>query len=256
MGLGIILRELWRLRAGVAASVVLAAVVAVWSVERVSLVPPGLHPRALRLASASTRVLVDTPRSAAVDLRQSSSELQKLTDRAVLLSNIVANGPARDAIARRARIDPARLQIAGPLTPSQPRARVGPRGAGSPRDILQSGEQYRLSIQANPVVPVLDIYAQAPTTAAAVTLADAAVEGLGVYLARVAQEQRTPISAQVRLVQVGRAEGGVINGGVRAQAVALAFLLTFVLACASVVFVSRVRRGWRLAAGLEQASAG
>jgi hypothetical protein len=253
MGLGILLRELWRLRAGVAASVVLAAVVATWTVASVSLVPPGLHPRALRLASASTHALVDTPRSAAVDLRQTSGDLQNLTDRAVLLGNIVANGPAREEIARRARIDPDRLQIAGPLTPAQPRPRVGPRGPGSPTDILESGAQYRLSVQANPIVPVLDIYAQAPTTAAAVTLADAAVKGLGVYLARVARAQRTPIAAQVRLEQVGRSEGGVTNGGVRVQAVALAFLLTLALSCASLVFLARVGRGWRLAASLEQA---
>ena len=45
-------------------------------------------------------------------------------------------------------------------------------------DILKRPNEYRLSIQANPTVPVLDIYAEAPDDAAAKKLASGAVSGL------------------------------------------------------------------------------
>jgi len=47
MGIGIRLRKLWRLKAGVVVSLALALLAGLWSVERISLFPPGLTPRSL-----------------------------------------------------------------------------------------------------------------------------------------------------------------------------------------------------------------
>ena len=57
-------------------------IVAVWSVAKISLLPPRLTPRALEMATATTHVVVDTPKSTVLDLRQNTDDLQALTERA------------------------------------------------------------------------------------------------------------------------------------------------------------------------------
>jgi hypothetical protein len=47
----------------------------------------------------------------------------------------------------------------------------------------------------------------------------------------------------------------VINGGIQWQVAFLVFGLTFALACATVIFGSRIRRGWQMTA-LEEQKAG
>ncbi len=119
-------------------------------------------------------------------------------------------------------------------------------------NIAKSTNQYRLSINVNPTVPMLDIYAQAPGAASAAVLANAAVDGLRDYLATLAAEQHTPPGDQIRLLQLGRAEGAVINHGIQWQVGVFAFALTFSVACATVIFVTRIRRGWHTASLAEQ----
>jgi hypothetical protein len=121
-------------------------------------------------------------------------------------------------------------------------------------DILKSMDQYRLTIQANPTVPVLDIYSQTPDVKSAKLLADAAVDELRIYLEGLATTEETAAKDQIRLVQLGRAEGAVINGDVRWQVALLAFVLTLTAACASLLLFARVRDGWRIAASLEQSA--
>jgi hypothetical protein len=254
MDTGIRLRKLWGLRGGVALCLTLALLAAVWSIHRISLVPPRLTPRALEMATASTHVVVDTPKSAVLDLRQSTVNLESLRNRAVLLGNVIAGSTVRAAIARRARLAPATLRIQAPLTLEQAAA---PPESGNERhtsDILRSNGQHRLNIQANLSVPMLDIYAQAPAAASAALLANAAVDELRAYLTRLAAAQGTPRGDQIRLLQLGRARGTTINEGVRWEVFALVFVLTFAFACATVLFVARVHAGWRRQAGFDRAA--
>jgi hypothetical protein len=245
---------LWQLRPWVLASALLALIVAVWSVANISLLPPRLTPRDLEMATGTTHVIVDTPRSTVLDLRQNTDDLKALTQRAVLLGNVIANGAVRAAIAHQANVPVDVLQVIPPLTPAQlvPQAGSTNNKVG---DIAKSTKQYRLSINVNPTVPMLDIYSQAPTAAGAAVLANAAVDGLRNYLAALAEEQHTPAADQTRLLQLGRAHGAVINHGIQWQVAFLVFGLTFSLACATVIFGSRIRRGWQIRA-LEEQKAG
>lgn len=247
MGFGVRLRQLWAIKVGVAVCLTLALIAAVWSLEEISLFPPKLTPRSLEMATASTHVVVDTPHSTMLDLRQDTYELEGLTKRAVLLGNVIANGHVQESIAREAGIPARLLSVEAPLTAKQPRARVEAGHGKTASDILRSTDQYRLNIQANPTAPVLDIYAQTPTAESAEALANAAVDSLRAYLADLAQAESTPETQQIRLVQLGTAHGEVINNGVRWQVALVAFVLTFGLACATLIFLSRVSRGWRLA---------
>lgn len=254
MLLGTRLRALWQQRAGIVASVLLALFAALWSVGDIRLLPPGFTSRSLEMGSASTHVLIDTPRSALLDSRQDIASLQGLSDRALLLGNIIAREPVREFIAKRAGVPLETLQITPPLTPRQPRAPVEADTKKSSSDILRSNDEYRISIEANPTVPLLDVYAQTDDRKSAATLANAAVDGLRTYLAQLAQERSTPPEEQIRLVQLGRARGEAINEGVGIQVALLTFLVVFAIAAATVVFFARIRQGWRAAVLTERSA--
>lgn len=248
MGLGRRFWTLWQLRPWAIASLLLAILASVWSVAQISLFPPGLHSRSLEMATATTNVVVDTPTSSALDLRQSSYDFDAMTQRAVLLGNVIANGQVRESIARAANVPVEAIQVTPPFTRKQPRAVVGQGTSKHASDIAKSTNQYRLSIQANPTVPLLDIYAQAPSREAAEILANSAVDSLKKYLADLAATQQVPAKDQIRLLQLGRARGTVINNGIDWQVALLAFFLTFALSSATVILVSRVIRGFRVEA--------
>jgi len=201
-------------------------------------------------------VVVDTPRSALIDARQDTYSLDALTNRAVLLGNVMASMPVRESIAERAKIPVESLQVVPPLTPKQPRVLAEAGNERHTSDILKLNDQYRLFIEANPTVPVLSVYAQTPSAESAAALANAAVDAMQDYLGELASTSRTPETEQIRLTQLGRARGVVINEGIQLQVAALAFVLTFAAACATVIFFRRVRDGWRLEALSEQTPAG
>jgi hypothetical protein len=206
------------------------------------------------MATAVTHVLVDTPTSAMIDLRQDTYSVDGLKNRAVLLGNVIASSSVQAKIARRAHVPDELLRIQAPLTSQQASAPVDSENQRHTSDIFKSNNQYRVDIKVNPTVPMIDIYAQTPTAESAAALANASVDELKAYLAALAASQRTPPKDQIRPVQLGRATGVVINKGVKWQAAILAFLLTLGISCATVIFLARVRAGWREAALAERAS--
>lgn len=241
------MRSLWQLRRGVLACAALALLASVWSVERISLFPPSLSHRALEMATATTQVVVDTPRSGLLLNLREDRYLESLTDRAVVLGNVMTIGRVRASIARRAGIPTEALQVSPPLTRKQPRGLAEVGNDRHVSDVLKLNDQYRLNVLANPTVPVLYIYAQTPTADSAEALANGAVDAMRGYLADLARSTDTPDTDRIHLVQVGRARGQVINAGIDVQAALLAFVLTFAASCATLVLVARVRDRWRTA---------
>lgn len=245
MQLGRHLRELWGHRIGLIASLILALCATLWSVGKVSVFPPSVKPRVLSVSAANTRALVDAPHSAVLDLKTTTQSMVGMTNRGVLIGNVMASEPVREYIGRRAGIPGELLQVASPVTPDFPRP-LASSGKKSPRDIMKSPNEYRLSIQANPTVPIVDIYAEAPTPELAQALANGAVDGMQDYLKDVATAQHVPADRRVRLEQFGRAKGAEINPGIRLKLGVLTFLFVFAAASVTVLAFERVRQGWKL----------
>lgn len=249
MQLGMHMRELWGQKAGLAIALVLAIFAATRFLSGISLLPPSLEHDPASLGSASTHVLVDTPRSSVIDLRENTYNLTELTNRALFLGNVMASLPVREYIGKKAGVPAEEIRVSPPVTPEQPRPLAESEFQPKTSDILKSPDEYRLSIQSNPTVPIIDIYSEAPDGATAGKLANAAVGGLRNYLRSIAKQHATPRSDRVRLVQLGRATGAVINPGAGIQLAALAFLAVFAASCAAVLFIGRVRRGWVASGG-------
>ena len=227
MPLGSHIREPPRPAVALVVSVLLAALAAVWSLYKIGLVPPSLTPRAVEMGAASTEVVVDTPDTAILDLRQGTTNLQSLNNRALLLGNVMASLPVREYIGRRAHVAPDAIRVAAPLTTDFPRPLAVTGNAKHTTDLLRSADQYQLSIEANPTVPVLYIHAQAPSANAAAELANGSVQGLRDYLTAVAASDRVAPTQQVQVRQLGRASGGVINDGAGLQFALVVFLGVF-----------------------------
>jgi hypothetical protein len=251
MQLGKHLRELWQLRIGVVVSVALASLAALWSVGSIGLLPPSFTPRQLEISTASTRALVDTPQSTVLDLDVNTYGFTAITNRALLVGNIMGSTPVRAYIARRAHLPADQLRITTPVTVDYPRP-LASAGKRSTRDILKSPDEYRLNIQANPTVPIVDVYATAPTPEQAQQLANGAIDGMKDYLRDLAVVQQIKPAKQVHLEQLGRAKGGIIDPGISVKFAALSFFLVLAASSALSLFVVRIRRGWALEAQQER----
>ncbi|MDA0166941.1 hypothetical protein OM076_42165 [Solirubrobacter ginsenosidimutans] len=216
---------------------------------KIGLFPPKLQLRSLEMAAAQTRVLVDSPKSSILDLAVSTNDIRSTTNRALLISNVMASAPVREYIARRSGVPVELLQIASPVTPdfARPLAINGPKPHTT--DILRSPKQYRLSLASNPTVPMVDVYAEAPDATTAQHLANGAVDGMRDYLRDLGNSQHVPLEQRVNLEQLGRAKGGPINTGVNVKVGTLTFVLVLAASCAALLYLSRVRKGWLAEAG-------
>jgi hypothetical protein len=244
MALGRRLRELWSHKIGLTLTVLAAVLAATLVLYKVSLAPPSLESRALGLSAASTQVVVDTPESLLTNLKQSTYSLESQTNRALLLGDVMASFPVREHIAERAGIEVGQLAVAGPVTPEEPRVIADPGDQPKTTDILKSPEEYRVSITANPTVPILDIEAEAPTPEAAAKLADSAVGGLRDYIDEVSRAGDTPAKSKVYIRQLGDATGSPVTSGVKLEFAFLAFFLVFLIGASITLFVGRMRSGW------------
>jgi hypothetical protein len=246
--IGAHLRTLWTHRRWTLAAVLIGIIAAISTIYRIGVLPPSLEPRSLEIGAASTKVLVDTPNSKVIDLRAGTTDFQSLATRANLLANVMASAPVRAQIAERIGVAPDALVAEAPIIANVPRATTEPGSEKRASDLVAQTDQYRLNIQANPQVPVINVYAQAPSASEAQGLADAAVDSLGAYLQSVAAEQRIPDAEQVRLEQLGRARGGVINDGAGIQMAILSFLFVAGLLAIAILAMVRIREGWDAAA--------
>lgn len=229
----------------IAVSLLVGVIASAVSVYKVHLLPPRLQPRALEIGAASTTVLIDTPRSEVVNLSATSDDFGSLQVRADLLGNLMATDPVKAYIARLAGIAPAQIDADAPITANVPQTLIEPGSGAAATDILASADHYKLQIQADPEVPVLHIYTQAPSAAGALRLASASVQGLRDYLHQLDISQKVDPATQVRLEVLGVPQGGVVNGGVAIQIALLTFVTAFALAYCGILAASRVRMAWR-----------
>jgi len=244
MRLGGYMRELWGMKLGLAIAAIVGVLAATTVLFSVSILPPAVESNSLKLSSASTQVLVDTPDSALVDLRQTTYDLTSLSNRGVLVGNVMASPQVREMIGRRAGIPARRITITPPLTADHPRPLAGAENEPSITDLVASPGQPRIAVEASPTSPVLTIDAEASDPDVARRLADAAVVGTRDYLGQVADLEGTPAESRVKLIQLGPARSAVVDPGAPTEAAVLAFVVGFGLTCVAVLFVARVRSGW------------
>ncbi len=251
MLIGLYLRELWRHKLGLVVAVLIAALATVQVVWGISLSPLRVGNEPLRMASASAEVVVDTPRSSIVDPQVDAFTLKSLSNRALIIGNVMASLPVREYIAEQAGVPLSKVRVEPPLTPEQPRPVADSAHDPHITDLFKRPDEYRISVQATPMAPVLNLYAVAPTPEAARALTTSAVEGLRIYLSSLDESQKVPAGSQVRLERLGVAQSGAIASGASFQLGLLTFLFVFALGCIGILALERVRRGWGIGPSTE-----
>jgi hypothetical protein len=231
-----ILRVLWHRRlllGGVALAAVLTGLVLAYEPS----FPP--QTRQYDVGVANGRLLVDTPRSQVVDVAPRGSET--LGARAGVLAALMTEGTAKEAIARRAGLDPDELLgYSRTVAETQPTASKPPEG----EDIhLLTTRAVR---DANGVqLPIVEFQTQAPTAAGAAELAAATVAGLRDHLASKAAGEDVAASRRLSVGELGIEPAGIVRRGPSPLLAFGAALLVLLAGCAAIVAATSLARAWR-----------
>jgi uncharacterized protein involved in exopolysaccharide biosynthesis len=236
------LKILWRRWRLVVLGAAIAVIAALLAVYRLDLVPPSLESRTNVFATASTQILVDTPESAFADL---SNEIDPLKTRASVFARFLTSPAAIALIAREANLPADAIEARGPYEVNLPPQQQEPTAEQRSSQILGEAALYRLRFENNPELPVVSVFAQAPTAGAAIALATAAPKALRDYVERIQDEQNTPRDRRVEIRRLGAATGGVVNPGADRQIAALVFVVVFAAWCMLLVPARTIAQGWR-----------
>jgi len=236
------LKTLWIRRRLVALGAVIAAIAALLSVYSVSLFPPSMTSRTNVFATASTQLLVDAPDSAFADLE---NDLTPLETRASVFARFLASPVALTLIAKEANVPVSSIEAEGPYDINLPVIQQEPTAGQRSSQIIGEGALYRLRFENNPVLPVVSVFAQAPTEEEAIGLANAAPRALRAYIAQIQDQQDTPEDRRVVIRKLGNATGGVVNAGANVQIAFLVFIIVFGAWCMLLIPAQTLARGWR-----------
>ncbi len=237
-----ILKTLWQRRRLVVLGALVAVLAAIFSVYSISLVPPGLTPRTNVFATASTQLLVDAPNSAFADLE---NEMTPLETRASVFARFLATPAAIELIAKDADVPADQIEAAGPYDINLPVIDQEPTAGQRSSQIIGEGALYRLRFENNPVLPIVSVFAQAPTEREAVALADSVPRALTTYIEAIQAKQKTPKSRRVVIRPLGNAIGGVVNKNANIQIGLLVFFVVFGAWCMLLIPAQTIARGWR-----------
>lgn len=159
--LGKYLRELCGARVVWIPSLVVAALLAFLSMD------------ASRRYGAHTQILINSPKPGVLSTGTGITNYDWLNNGALLLGNILTSDPGDAYVARAAHVPVTSITFDDPQSYFSPSPDALPKPGTPP---------YTVSAVSDPSVPVVDVYATAPSQAMALRLADAAYAGLHDYL--------------------------------------------------------------------------
>jgi hypothetical protein len=237
-----ILNTLWQRRRLVVLGALVAGLAAMLSVYTVSLSPPKLTPRTNVFATASTQLLVDTPASAFADLE---NDMEPLETRASVFARFLATPAAIELISSYSGVPADEIEAAGPYDINLPVTEQEPTAGQRSSQIIGEGALDRLRFENNPVLPIVSVFAQAPTEEEAKALADAVPKALTTYITAIQAKQQTPADRKVVIRPLGNAIGGVVNKNANIEIGLLVFFVVFGAWCMLLIPAQTIARGWR-----------
>jgi hypothetical protein len=195
MELSEMIRQLWRLRLLVAVGVLIAAVAAIEVGFDVSLSPLKLRQKSATVGAAQQSMLVDSPTSTLV---QHSAALNDLVGRAEIVGRLANTSTTKAAAAKAMGVSPGRIAIEGP-NPNGPQFQSSePSAQQRANSVLGERADMRVLIDTDPEAPLITLFAQAPTGAEAVRLAESMSAAMRTDVARLAAQARPSQLNQVR----------------------------------------------------------
>jgi hypothetical protein len=206
----------------------------------------------LVVAGATSNVMIDYPNASVVDRTATGTvldDLALLEQHAQLDASLMTTPPVIDAIAKRMGVPASQISGIADITTPAPLQFTMAASEEHASQLVSSEAPYRLELQASPSEPLLTIYAETPSVASAVRLANSATLGLSDYLRSLAEKQGFPTQELPRLRPLGSPRGGVTNSRAKVEIAGMTFITAFALSLVALVLLLRGRlRGERDAA--------
>jgi hypothetical protein len=222
------LLRLWKLRLWVGVGLIVATLAAIASLTM-------FHSTVY--AVASTQMLVDSPQSA---LANASIDLTGYNTRAETFSRLMTSAEALQDIGAAAGIPGNLIGAEGPPeVDGAPVASHAPTIAKGTR--VTASSRYRLALNQNPLLPTVEVTAEAPTTVKAIALANGAVTGFATFLNRLEASNSVPAEKRVVIRALGPATGGMVDPGASKSIALLIWLAVFAIWCTLLLWVKDLR---------------
>jgi hypothetical protein len=202
--IGHYLRRLWRLRLLVAVVTVIGLVVGLSTGYDLSFNPPHAKRKISSVGTASTQMLVDSPRSPVADL---SLPVQPLSSRASLYAAFLRSEPVRALMTRKAGLSPTTplvIESAGSGATQVGKVKTGAVAPPGSRVVLISAQEG---------LPLINIKTQAPTAAEAVRIANAATDSAREYIKDLQSKQAVELPNRIDLRPIGPPLGNQVTSG-------------------------------------------
>lgn len=228
MEFALALLKLWRLKLWVAGGIVLAALIAFATMSM---------GKTTVYAAAATNMLIDSPRSA---LGNTQADLTPLVSRAGVFARLMTSAEALNYIGRSAHIPGNLIAATGPEEIGTPQATHTPSATTNGK-LTTAAAAYSLRFDQNPLLPTIDVYAEAPTAQQAIALANGAVTGFATYIDQLESQGGVPAGRRVTIRQLGTASGGQVSSGMGKTVAVVAFFVVMIIWCFLVLMASKVR---------------
>jgi hypothetical protein len=214
------LRELSRARVVWIPSLIIAVLLAYSSVSTT------------RLYGAHTQILVNEPKPGVMSTGSGISNYNWLNNGAMLLGNILTSDPGDDYVARAAHVPVTSITFNDPQSYFLPSPEALPAPGTPP---------YSISAVSDPSVPMVDVYATAPSQAMALRLVNAAYSGLRDYLSGPGSTG----TFQLQITQLGHGHEVDADSSSPVPGAIEHTILYFVLFAIVGMFLRRSLRTWR-----------
>jgi hypothetical protein len=202
--IGHYLRRLWRLRLLVAVVTVVGLLAGLSTGYDLGFSPPSAKRKTSSVGTASTQMLVDSPRSPIADL---SLPVTPLSSRASLYAAFLRSEPVRTIMTRKAGLSPTT-----PLTIETAGSGATQVGPVKSSGVAPAGSRVVI-ISAQENVPLINFKTQAPTAAEAVVLANAATESAREYIKDLQSQQAVALPNRIDLRPIGPPLGNQVTSG-------------------------------------------
>jgi hypothetical protein len=219
--LGKLTRELSRARVVWITSLIVALLLALTSMKT------------SHLYGAHTQILVNEPQPGVLSTGSGITNYAWLNNGALLLGNILTSDPGDFYIARAAGLPLNSISFNDPQSYFEPIPGALPK-AGTP--------PYSVSAVSDPSVPMVDVYATAPSQAMANRLVNAAYDGLHDYL----YGPGSTGTFQLQITQLGHGHTVDADGPSPIKGAIEHLLVYFVLFASVGLFLTRSLRTWRV----------
>jgi hypothetical protein len=224
-----ILNLLWRSRALVAVGAGLALLAAI---------AVGMRGQTTTAGQASAEILIDAQDSALGDLRR---DVVPLVARSGIFARFLGADGVTQAIADDAGVREDDIAVVGPKLSVD----GVPDEASAERALtVKDDATHLVQVQQGDQLPLLTIFAQAPSEDEARSLANGTAGALQQYVTDYQEEAAIPENRRVTIRQLGTAQAGEVTQSPSAILPVAVFFVVFGLSCLAILAWPRVKESW------------